>query len=275
MAASLNGGRLPARAAARVGPMASPKRLESIGARPGVQVISRVGHILRALAADPAGLSLAEVVVRTRLPKSTAYRLLLALEQEDLVASVDGRFRIGRALNGGAMPWYDELRRRARPLMEHLAVQVQETVDLGVLVGNRIMFIEQVRWNRELTVGAIVGELYVAHASALGKALLAGSVDHQALTLDKPLERLTDSTVVDAEALARELAVIAGEKLAYDREEFHPGVAGLATYALTGDGSPVAIGIVVPSARFDARLGTLRKRLLANRAEFQRVVKPS
>ena len=163
---------------------------------PRVQVISRVGQILRVLRDEPGGLPLAEVVARTALPKSTAYRLLLALEREDLVDSVDGRFRIGRALGTSALSRNEVLRQAMLPLMRRLAAQVQETVGVGVLVGeDQVQFIEQLRWDSELSVGAIVGELYPANLSACGKSLLAAAEGSQQL-------------------------------LAYDREGFHSGIAG-------------------------------------------------
>lgn len=229
---------------------------------PRVQVISRVGQILRALAEDPRGLPLAQVVVRTGLPKSTAYRLLIALQEESLVESHEGRFRVGRALAGARGSRDAELSRRLRPLMERLSLRVQETVDLGVLVGDQILFVEQVRWHRELSVGAVVGELYPAWAPACGKALLAASADHLAL----PLATTSESSSIaapDPAGLGRELARAASEKLAYDREGFHPGVCGLATFAHMANGVPVALGIVVPSDRFEQRLEPLREELLA------------
>ena len=250
--------------------MATPQPLESEATVPRVQVISRVGQILRALSQEPAGRPLADVVAQTGLAKSTAYRLLLALQQEELVENVDGHFRIGRALVSPAASRHEELRRRLRPLMERLAVQVQETVDLGVLVGDQILFVEQVRWHRELSVGAIVGELYPASASACGKALLAASPNHVSSTRGGD-DGGAPSRADDQVALARELDAVATESLAYDREGFHPGIAGVATFARMRDGDPVSMGIVVPSARFDSKLPALVEQLLAARAELDQI----
>lgn len=92
------------------------------------------------------------------------------------------------------------------------------------------------------------------------------------MTLAAPLQPLTETTLVDPGDLEQELVGIAEAKLAYDRNEFHLGVAAVATYVRTGDGNPVALGIVVPHARFDEKLDDLREELLAVRPELERFV---
>jgi DNA-binding IclR family transcriptional regulator len=77
----------------------------------------------------------------------------------------------------------EEVRVRARPFMERLASRVQETVDLGVLVGDQVMIVEQMRRVRELTAGSVIGALLPALGTASGRTLLACLPDHRDFAL--------------------------------------------------------------------------------------------
>jgi IclR family transcriptional regulator, acetate operon repressor len=238
--------------------------------RSGVQVISRVARILQTVAAEPAGLSLAEITVGTGLAKSTVYRMLLALESEGLLETRNGDYRIGGLLSRSAMSPREQIRLRVRPSMERLAAQLHETVDLSVLAGNKVLFIDQVRWDRELTAGIVIGDLYPTHSCASGKALLAGSMD-----LSGPdaalghLERLTPNTVTEPDDLRAQLLDAQHELVTYDHEENHIGICGLATWMIAPDGAVVGVGIPVPTVRFAARLDELKRGLLAARPLLQ------
>ena len=72
----------------------SPRSAEPQG---GVQVIARVGQVLRALDGENKGLSLAQLANRIGLPRSTVHRIVTALAAEGMVAtaSAAGRVRIG------------------------------------------------------------------------------------------------------------------------------------------------------------------------------------
>ena len=61
------------------------------------------------------------------------------------------------------------------------------------------------------------------------------------------------------------------EALAYDRDEFHESVGGLATFACARDGNPLALGVVVPTARLEAKLPVLRTRCSPREASFREV----
>lgn len=111
-----------------------------------------------------------------------------------------------------------------------------------------------------------------AHASACGKALLAALPETAAGALATPLQRSTAQTIVDPGELERALERVRREALAYDRDEFPEGVNGLATFACARDDNPVALGLVVPTARLEAKLPVLRNQVLAARGELQRGV---
>jgi DNA-binding IclR family transcriptional regulator len=200
------------------------------------------------------------VVERTGLAKSTAYRLLLALEEEQLVESFEGRFRIGAALSRSATSDAEQVRLRARPFMERLAAELEETVDLAVLVGDQIMIVDQMRWARELTAGSTIGTMLPAWSTASGRALLAGSPEHV---------ELSGALGDDAR---EELKRVRRSKIAVVEQGFHEGISGVATYAVADERSCFALGVPVPTVRFHERLPEIRRALLAARPEFERIV---
>jgi len=234
------------------------------GRRAGVQVISRAAAILHMLAREQTGLTLTEIVARTGLAKSTAYRIVVALQAEDLIESFDGRFTLGRILRGTTMSNSEEVRVRARPFMERLASELKETVDLSVLVGDQLMIVEQMRWLRELTAGAVVGSLMPAAKTSSGRALLACMPNYREFALARDGE--------DQRWLLDELTRIRRSKIAISDQGYHTGISGIATFARDNSGNGYALGVPVPSVRFHEQLPNLRRALLAARPEFERIV---
>src|SRR5215469_13959490 len=111
----------------------------------GVQVIARAAEILRALKGHPEGLSLSHIAREVGLARSTVHRIVNALAAEDFVtaASPHGRIRLGLGLTPLAAWVNSELRDLFHPYMERLSREVDETVDLAVLDGNHVFFIDQ------------------------------------------------------------------------------------------------------------------------------------
>jgi DNA-binding IclR family transcriptional regulator len=238
--------------------------------RSGVQVISRAATILNLLARSPAGLTLAEVVKRSGLAKSTAYRILLALEEEQLVESYDNRYRVGRILARSAMAETEQVRLRARPFLERLAVELHETVDITVLVGDQIMIIEQIFWMRELTAGRMVGSMLPAARTASGLALLACSPSYAEYAAAAPaFEARATGT---GEALEARLAKVRKDGIAVDSVGLE-GVSATAIFAVDDVGNAFALGVPVPTVRFAPQADRIRATLLEARPEFERIVR--
>jgi DNA-binding IclR family transcriptional regulator len=245
-------------------------RVESSHARrPGVQVISRAATILHMLAAAPAGLTLGEVVARSGLAKSTAYRILSTLEHEQLVESFDNRYRLGHVLGRQTTPQIEKVRVRVRPLLERLAAELRETVDTSVLVGDQIMIVEQAFWMRQLAAGHRSGSMLPAAKTASGMALLACSPNYAESGLTAA--ELGARAVEAGESVEAMLARIRRDKIAVDLGRL-PGIAAMATFAVDDHGNAFAMGVPVPAGRFGDKEPRIRKTLLGARAEFERIV---
>jgi DNA-binding IclR family transcriptional regulator len=240
----------------------------------GVQVISRVTAILRAVANSPSGLSLAELGRIVDLPRSTVYRIVATLADDGFVAMPGGRgrVRLGPELAQLALAARQGIAETARPGMGWIAEEVNETVDLAVLQKGQVRFIDQVIGNHRLRVEVVVGETYPAYCTANGKALLA-ALDPMALDTalsSIQLTRLTPNTIVRKAGLIEELDEVRKTGIAYDREEHTTQICAVGTVINDPVGGlPAAITIATPAPRFYGREQVLREALLAGKARIE------
>jgi DNA-binding IclR family transcriptional regulator len=236
----------------------------------GVQVIARATDVLRALEAEPGGLSLAKIAQRVELPRSTVHRIVTALEAESLVvpASPSGGYRLGPELARFAASAGRELRESVRPFIERLRHDADETVDLAVLNRDRVFFVDQVAAPHRLQALSAVGVSLPAHCTAIGKALLAGLADEQIeRLLPERLPAETTNTITDRAELLAELERVRASGVAYDREELTVGISAVGA-AIRDAGSVVAaLSIPVPTARFAGQEDRLAGMLLRTCAE--------
>ncbi|MCC6222865.1 MAG: IclR family transcriptional regulator [Thermoleophilia bacterium] len=190
------------------------------------------------------------------IARSTAHRLLAMLQYHGFVRQdpVTKAYLAGRGLVdlGLAAVRSLEARRLARPALERLCRELDETVHLAVLDGRSVLYIDSVESSRTLRVGARTGILLPAHATAAGKALLAELSTEEVHTLlgDVRLEALTPRTLTRLADLERELEHVRERGYATSSEEAEPGVSAVAA-AVRGLGAlpQPAITVGAPSSR--------------------------
>ena len=242
--------------------------------REGVQVIARAADMLRQLATEPHGLTLSQLVARTGLPRSTVHRIVGALAEEGFVGvSPSGQFRIGPSLIGLAVASRRDLRHEVAPYLQRLSHELHETVDLAVLDGGDVLFIDQYTSQRTLRIVSEIGARFPVHCTANGKALLAGLPDDElAELLPARLQRLTRNTITDRRKLLDELEQVRESGVAYDREEYSVGISAVGTTVRDAMGSVAAVTVVVPASRFVGQEERLGEALLRTRDEIQQVL---
>ncbi|HVY96273.1 MAG TPA: IclR family transcriptional regulator [Solirubrobacterales bacterium] len=244
--------------------------------RGGVQSIARAAAILRALERAPGGLSLTELAAATELPKSTAHRIVAALAAEQLVAhDRGGAIRLGAAVARLGAASREALGERLRPVLLGLRRELDETVDLAVLDGAAVRFVDQVAAPRRLRATSAIGELFPLHCTANGKALLAALPQERALgLLPEPLPRLTRRTITSRKRLLEELATVRRDGIAFDREEHTEGICAVgAAIAAPDDPAAAAISVPVPSQRFgdaEQRIATATRNAATAASELLR-----
>lgn len=187
--------------------------------------------------------------------RSTAHRLLATLAHEGYVqqARNSREYEPGPALMelGFTSAGFRELRDVARPIMERLCSERQETVHIAVWERHNIRFLESVECQRPLRVAGRRGELLPSFASAAGRIFLAEVSDDE---LDEILSRrpaqLTSSTLSDKTSIQERLADIRRTGYALNIEETLEGLHAVATPLRGANGELVAaLTISAPSSR--------------------------
>jgi IclR family transcriptional regulator, acetate operon repressor len=233
----------------------------------GTQAIDRAAELLSrvVLADEPPGFG--DLVHDTGLAKSTASRLLQALERHRLVHRDDsGAYAAGPlfALYASRREPYDELIRLAQPTLEQLGLATGETVNLAVARGNTVVQIAQVDATFLLGTTNWVDVDVPPHCSALGKVFFAAGV----LPLPtEPLERRTRHTVTSIAAFRRQLERFRAQGYSEALGELEIGLDAVAAPLFDHNGGVVAaIGVSGPSDRVHHQLPQLGS-LLTSKAE--------
>ncbi|WP_433285165.1 IclR family transcriptional regulator [Pseudonocardia sp. CA-142604] len=236
-------------------PMASPQHRSLGQAAPTTSVDNALW--LLELIGERQALRVAEAADLLGVARSTAHRLLTALRRRGFVMQdrPNGAYRPGPALVeiGLAAVSRIDIRRVARPVLEELREQTQETASLAVLEGTTIRFVDCAESPRSVRVGNRTGVVRAAHASAVGKAILAGL---SAAEIDRryPHEELpaatTGAALTSRTALKAELAEIRNQGYALNWEESADGVCAVAAALRDTVGQPLAgLGVAAPSSR--------------------------
>lgn len=241
-------------------------------AQNSVQVIARAADILRALEGEPDGLSLAQIASRVGMARSTVHRLAVGLANEGFVmpASPNGRVRLGPLLARLGAASRREIQDELRPFMRRLADDVEETVDVAMLDGTQVRFIDQVPGAHRLRAVSSIGAAFPLHCSANGKALLAALPRDQAeLLLPRRLEAVTRNTITSRARLWEELDTVAETGVAFDREEHTVGICAVGAAVRDAVAVVAAITIVAPTQRFEGNEERFASRLLDARQEIE------
>jgi DNA-binding IclR family transcriptional regulator len=192
---------------------------------PSVKSALRAVQLLEVLA-DRGGLParLRELADDLGAPRSSVHALLRTLTASGWVRTdaTGTLYTLGiRALLVGAsFLEADPYVRAARPVLADLRDELGETVHLARLDNDRVVYLITQESGRERRRISRVGRWLPAHATSLGKAILAD----RGTTPAGPLERLTEKTITDPAVLAAELQQIRGRGYATDDEEGTPGL---------------------------------------------------
>lgn len=241
--------------------------------RLGIQVISRAASLLRALQNHPNGQSLGELSKSIGIPRSTVQRIVDALHREGFViaASSSNGVRLGPALLALASATRFRIGDVARPMLEALAKECGETVDLSLADQGRAVFIDQISGTHRLTAVSAVGLYFPLHSSANGKAMLAAMLDADITKLKKKIQlsATTRNSITNWDAMDEEIKRIRAAGVAYDNEENSVGISAVSVAISTPHGEIAAISIPVPTFRFTENKQKLEKMLRFHCSELQ------
>jgi DNA-binding IclR family transcriptional regulator len=219
-----------------------------------IQSIERAAAILRLLSGRTRRLGVVDLSGELGLSKGTVHGLLRTLQHVGFVEQdpETGKYRLGAALLHMGSSYLDgnELRTRALNWSDSLAARTQEAVRIGTLHDGQVLVVHHVFKPDDSLQTLDVGSLLPAHATALGKVLLAHHPYVVDALAEAGLARYTDATICDAERLARDLARIRERGWGSEIGELTPGQVSLAAPIMDRSGLTVgAVGIFGPPER--------------------------
>jgi DNA-binding IclR family transcriptional regulator len=237
----------------------------------GSSALQKGFAVLEHLIAADRALTLAELVVGMDVPKATVHRLLINLEAAQLLK---------RDLTGKRYVPGDRLTRLSlravvfsarlppvRTILERLVAEIGESINLGVLDGSSVAYVQRVECNWPLRTYLSAGSRVPLHCTATGKLFLAlmPTARKAALLNEIEFSAYAPNTITDRKRLEQELARIRDDRLAVNNEEFMVGAIGLSVPLIGIDGEMIAgLALHAPVARLsvdDARkhASTLRR----------------
>ena len=193
-----------------------------------VRAVGRALDLLVLLGGLPTALDLTTLARRAELPASTAFRLLETLRSRGMVRVGRDGYRLGATLFelGGAFLRTVSVWNDAPELAERLATELDETASVGILDDGQVLYLAIAHGQSDTGMASVPGTRHPAHATALGKVLLAALPWPAAAAIleRRPPVRLTETTCADPASLRAELERVAAQGYAMDAEERQPGV---------------------------------------------------
>jgi IclR family KDG regulon transcriptional repressor len=227
-----------------------------------IQSVERALSLLERIAEHPEERhGLAELTDFLGVDKSSVFRLLSTLMKHGLVRQEDGvrGYQLGFGIYSLAAALRDQtkLTELASQTLKRLALATKENAHLALRSGSRAVFIDRERASKTIAANTDIGDSEDLHCTAVGKCLICrlSREELDRLFEGTVLERRTERTICDLDALAEELAAVRERGYALDIEENERKVVCLAAPVYGFErGVEASIGISGPSERMEAQL---------------------
>jgi IclR family transcriptional regulator, KDG regulon repressor len=225
-----------------------------------IHVIDRAAQILDCFGFDHQELSVSEIGAKTGLHRSTAHRILMALEYNDLIKQnpSTGKYHLGIKLFklGHQAVSQLNLREICRPFLSRLMNDTKETIHLAVLDDDQVLYLDKVEGPHALRMPSRVGRYIPTYCTSLGKAMLSCLDDQEVKSIlrRQTLKPHTENTVKNINQLLDDLRSVRKRGYAVDNEEIEIGLrcVGAPLRDYTG-GMVGAISVAAPSARLSEK----------------------
>lgn len=249
----------------------------SPGASPRlIQAVDRAMQLLNAVACSPSPSTVPELAKMCGLNRSTAWRLLNTLEHHGIVERdpLSQRYHVGYGTIRLATATVDHrsLVRRARPVLERLADETGETVNLGVGTFSAAVCIDQVDAGHVISLNWI-GRQMPLHCTSIGLAVLSYLPESERESvLQQPRKAYTKLTLVDEAQLREVLARVRDRGFCVAVDDYETGIGGVTAPVLDAEGrASTLVSVSGPSFRLPrTTLETLGPRVAAAAAEIGR-----
>jgi DNA-binding IclR family transcriptional regulator len=242
------------------GPATRSERVKGTPERPDnqfvVQALAKGLAMLALFDAEHRAWSLDEMTAELGLPRMTGYRMARTLQGAGYLVTdeISGKYRLGPALLAATYlsEGYADLVALARPYLESLVAQTEESVTLAVEVDGVAVCVAMLDsprpHRREVAVGRVIGDTANSH----GKMFAACKPDaEREYIVNQVHERHTAHTITDPRTLALTLDEVRRNDVAFDMEERDIGTCSVAAPVRDQTGTVIAtLAVVVPTGRF-------------------------
>lgn len=210
------------------------------------RAVERALDILLCFSRDEPVLTLTQIAERVELHNSTVHRLLATLEHKRFVQRDEGNgsYRLGiRMIElGFSALKRTNLSEQATPYLHRLSAEHRESVDLAILEGAEVVYLQVIESPQRVKIAAAPGEHLPAFCTATGKAFLAFLPDEEVKKIFKQgARKYTEHTNVSLSALSNDLRVTRVRGFAVSVEEYEDGTNAVAAPILDLNGHPLAV----------------------------------
>lgn len=220
-----------------------------------VQSIDRAVKILKCFSSRRPELRLTEIADELDLNKSTVHGIITTLKYHGLIDQDEEsqKYRLGLALLGLGSIVKDSLKinKIARPYIDEICSRLGETVHLGALDKDEVVYLEKAESHQSMRIVTTIGARLPAYCTGVGKAMMA-YVDEETLIdlLPDKFERFTPNTITDKNVLLEVLREVRARGYAMDYQEHDLGLTCVAAPVLDSAGrANYAISVSGPSIR--------------------------
>ena len=235
-----------------------------------VRAVERALDILLCFSREEPTRSLTQIAESVHMSKTTVHRLLTTLESKRFITRdrVTGLYRLGyRFIEMASLVLQDvDLHRWALPYLKQLSEEFGETIDLSILDGSQVIYLEVIESPQRVKLAAAVGQRLPAVLTASGKALLAYLPEDQVRKIiSENLAESPNSSKPSVPDLLEDLRITAERGYAVAEQEYEDAINAVAAPIFGTDKYPIAsIAIVGPSFRLTKdRLPSLGESLRA------------
>jgi IclR family pca regulon transcriptional regulator len=215
-----------------IGSKTAAKNERPLERDPFVQSFARGLSIITCFGADNPVMTLSEIAERVNLSRAAARRFLLTLENLGYV-SLDGRnFQLTAKVLDLGYGYLSSLSlpEIAQPHLEVLASKVHESASASVLDGTDIVYVARVPIRRIMSVKINIGTRMPAHATSMGRVLLAGlaTPNLKAMISNLEIPKYTRNTITSKSVLLQEINKVKTQGWSINDQELEYGLRSIA-----------------------------------------------
>lgn len=242
-----------------------------------MQTVQKTVVILRAFTKEEPKLSLTDLHKKTGIGLSSLQRFVATLVYEGFLIRDEKTkyYQLGLSLIhlGKLVEQESSIITVAQPILQELNKQLNESVAMTIIDGDKRRCIMNYESTHSLTARNNVGDTSPLYAGASAKAMLAflpqDEIDDYLESVK--IERITNNTVADKEALLQELATIRQRQYALSKSERIIGACSISAPIMSSARPIASISIIIPEARFDdTQISELSTLILEAKGKIER-----